>query len=143
MAVFNYKPNSCYTLGDEISAGKSIDLSHSNFQFKVNDDGVIHSFDTIYSRYHSALRPYIIEMELSDDDYNKYYQKPKLLSYDLYGTPELWSGILYINNLVSIANFTKRKVKVFRYDILDIIGEIITIYNNDLTNNKKEVYSEE
>ena len=92
--------------------------------------------------YHNILNPYIVSVTLSENDYYKYYQKPKLLSYDLYGTPELWSGILYINNMVSVANFTSRTIKVFNNKIFDALEEIMTIYNDDITNNKKEVYSE-
>lgn len=142
MAIYEYKPHDTYTLPDEISAGKDIEMSHDNFQFKVKDNNVIHSYSTLFSKYHNILTPYIYTMTLSEDEYNKYYQKPKLLSYDLYGTPELWSGILYINNMVSVANFTSRTIKVFNNKIFDALEEIMTIYNDDITNNKKEVYSE-
>lgn len=138
-----YEPSNAYRLSEEVTTGKNVEFSHSNFQFKVNDDGVIHSYASLFSKYHHILTPYIIDTVLSDEEYHKYYQKPKLLSTDLYGTPELWSGILYINNMVSVANFTKKKIKVFSSNILTVMREIMTIYNDDLTNNKKEVYKDE
>ena len=61
---------------------------------------------------------------------------------DWYGTPELWSGILYINNMVSVANFNKKTINVFTKNIMEVLEEIMTIYNDDLTNNKKEVYTD-
>ena len=139
----DYAPDNAYRLSEEVSTGENVELSHSNFQLKVNDDGVIHPYASLFSKYHNILTPYIIDTVLSDDDYHRYYQKPKLLSSDLYGTPELWSGILYINNMVSVANFTKRKIKIFSSNIMNAIQEIMTIYSDDLKNNKKEVYKED
>lgn len=141
--IVDYKPDSAYTLKEEVSLGTNIEFSHSNFQMKVKEGGVIHSYASLFSMYHNILTPYIIETTLSESDYAKYYQKPKLLSTALYGTPELWSGLLYINNMVSVANFTKRKIKIFKSNITNVIEEIMTIYNKDITANKKEVYKEE
>jgi hypothetical protein len=141
--IVDYKPNDAYTLAEEVSSGTNVEFSHSNFQYKVKDEHIIHAYASIFSKYHNVLTPYITEVTLSDEDFYKYYQKPKLLCMDLYGTPELWSGLLYINHMVSAANFTKRKLKVFKSNISNAIEELMTIYNEDLTNNKKEVYKEE
>lgn len=137
-----HDPSNCYDLDSEISAGKNIDFSHGNMQFKTTLGDMIIPYQTLVCRYRNILNPYIKEITFNDSDYNKYYQKPKLLSTDLYGTPELWSSILYINNMVSVTNFTKRTVKVFTSNIASIFEEIMTIYNDDLTNNKKEVYAD-
>lgn len=142
MNVSTYDPKNTYTLAEEVSAGKNTAFSHSEFQLKVKNDDMIIPYATIFSKYHHILRPYIITTTLNDYEYDRYYQRPKLMSDDLYGTPELWSGLMYINNIVSVANFTKRKVKIFNTSIVDIIQEILTIYNDDFTNNKNEVYKE-
>ena len=132
-----------FNLDSEVSSAKGIELSHNNMQFKVKNDGVIIPYQTIIGRFHNILTPYITTYTLSDRDYQKYYQKPKLLSYDLYGTPELWSSILYINNMVSVANFTQKTIKIFTQGITSAIEEIMTVYRDDLDDNKAEVYSEE
>ena len=136
-----YKPYNEYTLEREINAGKSVDFSHSNFQLKIKEDGIIHSYASIFSMYSNILTPYIYEKTFTNEEYLKYFQKPKLLSYDMYGTPELWSGLLYINNMVSVADFKKKKIKVFSSNIIDVIDEIRTIYYDDFNNNKNQVYS--
>lgn len=135
-----HEPSNCYDLDSEINAGKIIDFSHGNMQFKTTLGDMIIPYQTLVCRYRNILSPYIKEITFNDGDYAKYYQKPKLLSMDLYGTPELWSSILYINNMVSVANFTKKTIKIFSSGIESIFEEIMTIYNDDLTNNKKEVY---
>lgn len=139
----NNSPYDAFNLDSEVANAKGIELSHGNMQFKTNTNGVITPYQTIIGRFHNILTPYIIDYTLSDNDYRKYYQKPKLLCSDLYGTPELWSGILYINNMVSVANFTKQKIKIFNQGILSAIEEIMTIYRDDIDSNKAEVYKEE
>lgn len=140
--VANYEPASAYDLDSEVSLGKQVELSHGNMQFKTKVGDMIIPYQTLICRYHNILTPYIEPFTLSESDFTKYYQKPKLLSMDLYGTPELWSGILYINNMVSVANFNKKTIKIFTRNIIEVLEEIMTIYNDDLTNNKKEVYTD-
>lgn len=139
--ISSYEPANTYDLPAEVTAGKHVELSHGNMQFKTNVNGMVIPYQTLVCRYHNILTPYIKEVTLDDNDYAKYYQKPKLLSMDYYGTPELWSGILYINNMVSVANFTKKTIKLFTSSIIEVFEEIMTIYNDDLTNNKKEAYA--
>ena len=42
-----------------------------------------------------------------------YRFKPKKLSYDLYGTTELWDALLELNQMYSIIEFDREKYKVF------------------------------
>lgn len=141
MSVSSYDPNDTYNLPAEVSAGKNVELSHGNMQLKTVIDDMVIPYQTLVCRYRNMLSPYITEITLTDSELMRYYQKPKLYCMDKYNTPELWSGILYINNMVSVANFTKRHFKVFTTGILDVFEEIMTIYNEDLSNNKKEVYA--
>lgn len=135
-------PSNSYDLDSEVTSGKDIDLSHGNMQFKTTVNGIIIPYQTLVCRYRNILNPYIIETTLSDSDFVKYYQKPKLLSMDLYDTPEFWSSLLYINNMVSVANFTKQTIKIFTNNISSIFEEIMTVYSDDLNDNKKEVYAD-
>ncbi len=140
--VTSFPPDETFDLPNEVLAGKNIDISHGNMQFKSRKGDIVVPYQTIIGRFHHALSNYIEEITLSDDDFMKYYQKPRLLSIDRYGTPELWSGLLYINNIVSVSRFTKQTLKVFTTDIIEAIEEILTIYSDDLYRNKLEVYPE-
>lgn len=42
-----------------------------------------------------------------------YNYKPKLLSYDLYNTTELWVALLRINNMRNITEFTRPMIKIY------------------------------
>jgi hypothetical protein len=138
----NYEPESAYDLPSEVEAGKEVEISHGNMQFKTRIGNIVVPHKSFICKYHYILSNYIMDIEFTDDEYHRYYQSPKLLSSDLYGTPELWSWILYINNCKSVANFTNKKVKVFTTDIETAITELLTMLNDDIKTNKAEVYTE-
>lgn len=54
-----------------------------------------------------------------------YFYKPKLLSYELYGTTELWLALLRINVMRNISEFNKSIIKVYTPDQ---IQELIQIF---------------
>lgn len=141
--ITNFPPGKAYDLYSEVAEGKALEFSYGNMQFKTRKDGIVSPYQTLIGRYYHALTKYIIKKQLTDEEYRKYYQRPKLLCIDLYGTPELWSGILYINNMVSSARFTKRDIKVFSVGIIDALDEVMTIYYDDLKINRLEVYPDE
>lgn len=108
------------------------------FKEKINDEIVI-KFHNLLSKYHDLMRKYIITVELTDAEYNRYKCLPNLMSYDLYGTPELGYSLLYINNMVSMMDFTKRKVKVFSNSISEVLKELIVLSKEDLDKNHLKI----
>lgn len=144
MSVINNFPvDETYNLPAEVDVGKDVELSFGNMQFKARKENMVTPYQTLIGRFYHILTPYIVTKEYTEKEYWRYYQKPRLLSYDLYGTPELWSGLLYINNMVSTAKFTKQSVKVFTTGIIEALQEIMTIYYDDLEQNRTEVYPDE
>ena len=125
-------------------SGKNITISHGNMQFKTRiDNRIVVPKVSLIGQYHGILSKYIVEKEYTDKEFSHYYQRPKLLSLDLYGTPELWSWLLYINNCKSVTNFTNPKLKIFTSDIGTAIREILTITSQDMAKNRAEVYPDE
>lgn len=144
MMASEYAPGNAYDLPSEVASGKNITISHGNMQFKTRiDNRIVVPKVSLIGQYHSILSKYIVEKEYTDKEFSHYYQRPKLLSLDLYGTPELWSWLLYINNCKSVANFTNPKLKVFTSDIGTAIREILTITSQDMAKNRAEVYPDE
>ena len=47
-----------------------------------------------------------------------YFYKPKLLSYEIYGTTELWLALLRVNGMRNITEFNKSIIKVYTPDKL-------------------------
>lgn len=141
--VKNFPPGNAYDLFSEVIEGKALEFSYGNMQFKTRKDNIVSPYQTLIGRYYHALTKYIISKELTSEEYRRYYQQPKLLSIDLYGTPELWSGLLYINNVVSTTKFVKKQLKVFSTGIIEALNEVMTIYYDDIHNNRLEVYPDE
>ena len=141
-----YELSTTYTLPEEVSAEKRIELTHANLQFKTRFTDLYEGrhlvvpHQSIISKFRYILNKYIVERELDEYQQKRYYQKPKLLSMDLYNSAELWSWLMYINNCKSMANFTFSKVKVFTPNIDSAIREILTIYHDDIVANQREVY---
>lgn len=122
-----------------IKEGKRLSFSRATNLFRTKTGNIVTPYQTIVCRYYDSLKPYIEVKTFTDEEFEKYKYQPRFLSYDLYGTPELWADILYINNMVSVTAFKKRTIKVFTPSIIDALIEIKLIIENDLKDNKKEI----
>lgn len=122
-----------------IKEGKRLSFSRATNLFRTKAGNIVTPYQTIVCRYYDSLKPYIEVKTFTDEEFEKYKYQPRFLSYDLYGTPELWADILYINNMVSVTAFKKRTIKVFTPSIIDALIEIKLIIENDLKDNKKEI----
>ena len=122
-----------------VREGENLIFSRSTNTFKTKTNDVITPQQTIVCRYYDSLKPYIVTKTFTEDEKRRYRFNPRFLSYDLYGTPELWAELLYINNMVSVTEFKKDTVKVFTTDIINALVEIKLIIENDLIDNKNEI----
>lgn len=106
------------TIDDLILWGKTQEISQRNLTRSAyitdteSSETIRIPMNAIMSEYRYFLQPYIIEIEMSDEEMYLYQYKPKSLSSKLYGTTEYWSVLLMINNCVSKIDFNKSKIKV-------------------------------
>ena len=141
-----YEQTNAYTIPREVKIEQNMEITHGKLQFKTRFDDfykdrhLVIPHQSIIGQFRYILNPYIIERAFDEYEQRRYYQKPKLLSMDLYNSAELWSWLMYINNCKSMANFTFSKVKVFTPNIDSAIREILTIYHDDIVANQREVY---
>ena len=87
-------------------------------------------FYSITNKYKNFLSNIVISFTLTEEEQIYYQYKPKLVSIDLYDTPEFWSDILILNNAISVTDFCPKVIKV--YDPLrlkSILNEIIILEN--------------
>lgn len=87
--------------------------------------GIIHE-ENIVNKYQSDLQELIEVKEFTREEAYRYKCNPWALSYDLYGTVELWSLLLDLNDLYSASEFTQTKVKVYDRTLLDVIDNILS-----------------
>lgn len=122
------------TLTELIEYGKDLEISHGkiNSNLKIHDtktgDIIKIPYSSIISKYREYFDPYIIRLELDEEEQRIYWHSPKMLSYDLYGTVEYWSILLYINESASILDFEPKFLNVIdKEHIQDIVNELMII----------------
>ena len=90
------------TIQDIIAAGKELKLCNRELSLKSvmtnsNDEKFIINITNIFEQYYEILLENTVIVTLTDDEYLKYRFKPKVLSFDLYGTVELHYLLLRLN----------------------------------------------
>ena len=136
----SFKPYSKTSIDTLIESYNNEIVTEGTIAFKEKINGaIVIKFHNLLSKYNDLIQQYIVTVDLTDSEYNKYKCLPNLLSYDLYGTPELGYSILYINNMVSMTQFTKRTIKVFTTGINEIIKELMVLTREDLDRNALQI----
>ena len=79
---------------------------------------------------------------LTESEYKKYRFNPKRLSYDLYGTTELWSLLLDINDVASAVEFDLRTVYLLPTYIVNRIERILNLESVNRNYNAEQVSAE-
>lgn len=128
-----------------IKAGKNLDISHEKLHLKAffidkEKKKIIINYTSLIDKYQDFMSKIIIDYEMTDEEFIKYKFQPKRFCMDMYGTTELWSTLLRINNMVSAIQFTNKKIKAFTQDIFDVLNEILILEDDRLKRNRIEVY---
>ena len=103
---------------------------------------VVVNENNIADKYANELEENKHIVELTTKEYYKYRYNPKLLSYDIYGTTELWFFILMANELYSISEFDLRKVVLFDTAIITKLNRMLEMDAEFLEINSMEVKQE-
>lgn len=85
-------------------------------------------FSSLTNKYRHFLSKIVRTTTLDEKLQARYKQRPKLVSYDLYGTTELWNDILILNNCFSTIEFNPVTIKAYNPDKLkEYINEILIL----------------
>lgn len=134
-----------YTLSDFIREYSVEDLRVDAFHLKdvFFQNGMKHKIvvngDNIADKYSAELEENKKIVEFTTKEYYKYRYNPKLLSYDVYGTTELWFFILMANEIYTITEFDLRKVKMFDAAIISKLNRMLELDKEFLDINSMEV----
>ena len=88
---------------------------------------IIINGDSVFDRYATELNQFKSKITLSDEEYRKYRFNPKRMSFDLYGTTEMWFLLLHANELTSVSEFDSEVVYAYDGGLLKIIGKLIDL----------------
>ena len=108
------------------------------FQDGMNHKIVVNG-DNIADKYAIELQENKKTVEFTTKEYYKYRFNPKVLSYDLYGTTELWFFILMANELYSITEFDLRKLVLYDASIISKFNKMLELDQEFLEINSMEV----
>lgn len=130
-------------IGDFGDYGKKLDLSHGGLFWKSSIDSnklkIIINSTSIVDRYYDYILKESYVDTFTEKEYMRYRYRPKLFCYNTYGTTEIWSLLLKINNWVSVSEFNARTIRLFRPSIITVLNEILILENDNIIKNKISV----
>lgn len=128
---------SCH-ITDNINIGKDNSYILENISFYNNIDNIeIPTSNLFYEKYRGLILNNCVKVKIPEKSFLKYRYKPKLLSYDLYGTIDLWHLLLWVNNMYSVTQFNQQSIYIFNPNNISILIRIISNETEALLENKK------
>lgn len=119
-------PQNTTTIEELIEAGKATTISYFSLSFlnkTVNNTHV--SVLNVVSDYIPELLESAVLVQLNRDQQQKYLYKPKLLCYDVYGSPELYFIILLMNDMADVKEFVKDRIYMLKKDTMSTLVSYI------------------
>lgn len=107
-----------------------------------NNKKMLVNFNNLILKYMPELKEIKVKITLTNEEYAKYKYNPKVLSYDIYGTTELWFLILEANELHSITQFNSKTIYLFRTDIVEKMTRILNLEAESINYNEEEISQE-
>lgn len=121
-------PQNTTTIEEFIESGKGISITYPSLSFlDIMSNGTQVSVLNVINDYIKEIKNACITVELSKEEQNAYFYKPKLLCYDVYGNPELYFIILLLNDMADVKEFTKPNILMLKKSYMSII--LSQIYN--------------
>ena len=121
------------TLTDFIRFGKTSSFSIPQVSFLMKDeDNIVYLDEVAYAKYGNLLMSESTMIYLTTKEYNLYRLDPKRLSTDLYGTPNLYHLILFLNN-VSEFDFDLKRIRLLNYSsVTNMLKLILSHEENNI-----------
>ena len=107
-------PAKTHTIEDFIDMKSNDNFTYATmalYMQSIVDKTTIYSSDNVLYTYLEDIKSFAIDYTFTEEEYQKYKYRPKLLAYDIYGSTELYFVILPINDTCNIKDFKKRKIR--------------------------------
>lgn len=118
------------TLNDFVRYGRTSNYTvpTSSFVRRFNDLIIHDKF--AYDKYHKLIMGMSTYAVLSDEELQVFKYRPDLISYKLYGTPNLSHLLLYLNQC-SEYEFDKKRIRVISLDNIQELFNLIMAHESD------------
>ena len=132
--TLSYNIATANKLDTMIKLGANVSLKYSKLCYKrLTDNDQIRCMYNVLDDYMDILDTYLIDVALSPEEVKKYKYNPKRMAYDLYGSTDLYSFILYINKYSSIREFTLSDPNIKLIHVDNLTSILSTIYSKEQT----------
>lgn len=140
------------TINDYIEDYRDLEISFDTMHYKELDkvdlnsestEKIVLLSDSILEKYRTDLEDIVETKTLTAKEHLRYDCNPWALSFDLYGNVEYWHLLLDLNNMYSITEFTRDKIKVYDSTLPDVIGTILALEEESINQNIDEVEDRE
>lgn len=132
-----------YDLTTLIEEGRNNAYNIKDCSLLTDIGGVISTISgCFFDKYIDFIKEKSVKVVLTSDELTKYKYKPKLLSYDLYGTEELWFLILRLNNICHEMDFTKKIIYLLLPNNIKVLNKILIINDDEIKANHAEVLNQ-
>jgi hypothetical protein len=122
------------TMTAQISEAKKLEISYrvlhpsAILKDEYSSRNIEIPFSSLTNKYRDFLNKIVKTIELDDKLIARYRYRPKMVSYDLYETTELWNDILILNHCFSTYEFQPKKISVYDPSSLkEYINEILIL----------------
>ena len=136
-------PKDTYTLEEFIELRDSDTYTYYNLSIlfrSLDDEGIIYPLKNILFDYLDELKAPAKKVVLDDAQYLKYKYKPKLLSYELYGSTELYFILLLLNGTLNIKDFNKKKFyALIPSDLAELLNAIVLAESDYINSNRRQL----
>ena len=134
-----YSDTNAFTVQKSIEQIEGLTYTYDYVSPKVMMNGItIQSPRTVIDNFQDLFDQIQIYYVLD----TKYNYRPEALQKELYGTTELWYILLQINGMFDHSQFVGDQVKIIRPDRLDIIQDIVSLFKDELDQEKHQVVDE-
>ena len=134
------KLNSINNLSEFSTYANKLEMSHEKLHLQsklsFSDYNLIVNSTSLTNKYWEYIMDTTYRETLSDVDHITYRYQPKLYCFNKFGTTELWSLLLKVNNITSVAKFNSKSFLTFTDRIFEVLNEILILENDNISKNK-------
>lgn len=125
-------PTTTYTLKQFVALKESDKMTYPNYSImerSLTNPKLVYSINNLIYDYMTEINQLRKTVKVSIEEKIKYQYRPKLLSYDIYGTTELYFMILAMNGMCNLKEFELMDLQFYALTPVDLSNMLNEIYN--------------
>lgn len=128
-----------YTIERFIDSASINQISYDKLSLfeKIEDEDSYFLVYNVLNDYYDEIIDMSSWLVLTDEEYKKYRFKPKLLAHRLYGDPEIYFMLMFLNNVCNVKEFDFKRLRILRPNELNSVVSKIYNSNAELITSKK------